>query len=500
MATRNPVRVLPVPVGEATRTFRPAAMSGQRLRPGGATGELPSESTGRRGVNMSAAADPRRARRGGTGIAAGRRPGPFHQRCDRRAPVQHPVSRGRRRQCNAPFPPEPPQGGPGAAPLLAVRLGGGPGIGRQEEVVGPTSSTGYAPGPWSSAGGSGRGASKTRATSARPTFDELGGTPRSPGSRRPGARRRLKTTTSTPGGTRPAPGSKRAWMATKKRSASPRPAAWGPAGVVHRPAQQDVDAGRPRGDGPAERHVVHHPAVDQCLPVDATGGRMAGMAAEARTASTAGPRDEPAFWPSVSEAATTSRGTSASSRCSKSMPSSMIWRSPALECTAGRCWRKVHGPWARPRGKTWSPLRLRQTSSSWAHPAGRGVPAVGGAVHRPDRGAVDAIGPDAPVRPARPACPPGPHPGCPPPAEHERRPPVGPLMAPLARPQRATCRPTRRPTPPPFTEAPPAAGPRRCRARWRPAAPDPRRGRLGPAGAATTRPARCGPAVRPSAR
>ncbi len=35
MATRNPVRVLPVPVGEATSTSRPVAMWGQAAACGG---------------------------------------------------------------------------------------------------------------------------------------------------------------------------------------------------------------------------------------------------------------------------------------------------------------------------------------------------------------------------------------------------------------------------------------------------------------------------------
>ena len=48
MATRNPVRVLPEPVGEATRTSLPAAMWGQAADCGGVgpLGEAPGEPAG----------------------------------------------------------------------------------------------------------------------------------------------------------------------------------------------------------------------------------------------------------------------------------------------------------------------------------------------------------------------------------------------------------------------------------------------------------------------
>ena len=109
-------------------------------------------------------------------------------------------------------------------------------------------------------------------------------------------------------------------------------------------------------------------------PSMTTGGKMDGMAAEASTASTTGPRSSQRSRPSVREVTTTSSGTAASSSSAKSTPSSTMRRSPLLACTDGRCWRKVQGPCARPRGKTCSPLRLRHTLSSFFIPTGVGSP------------------------------------------------------------------------------------------------------------------------------
>ncbi len=52
MATRNPVSVLPVPVGEATSTSPPAMMGGQAgtLRLGGTRREATAEPAGHRGM------------------------------------------------------------------------------------------------------------------------------------------------------------------------------------------------------------------------------------------------------------------------------------------------------------------------------------------------------------------------------------------------------------------------------------------------------------------
>jgi hypothetical protein len=65
-------------------------------------------------------------------------------------------------------------------------------------------------------------------------------------------------------------------------------------------------------------------------PSISTGGKMAGMAEEARMASTAGPWVNHRSPPSVSEVATTSSGSSASSSRSWGNPSVMIFWSPEL--------------------------------------------------------------------------------------------------------------------------------------------------------------------------
>ena len=58
MATRNPVRVLPVPVGEATRTSLPAAMWGQAAACGavGPSGKRPANHSATAGWNSSGGA------------------------------------------------------------------------------------------------------------------------------------------------------------------------------------------------------------------------------------------------------------------------------------------------------------------------------------------------------------------------------------------------------------------------------------------------------------
>ncbi len=72
-------------------------------------------------------------------------------------------------------------------------------------------------------------------------------------------------------------------------------------------------------------------------PSTSTGGKMAGMAAEARMASTAGPRVNQCSPPSANDVATTSIGSTESSRRSCGNPWVMISRRPELEYTASRC-------------------------------------------------------------------------------------------------------------------------------------------------------------------
>jgi len=116
------------------------------------------------------------------------------------------------------------------------------------------------------------------------------------------------------------------------------------------------------------------PPSTRVSPSITTGGKMAGMAAEASSASTTGPWVIHRSAPSVIEVATTSMGTGASSRRSKAIPSSMTWCRPEFGWTEGRCWKKVQGPWTRVRGNTVSPDRARQTSCRWSMPRGVGSP------------------------------------------------------------------------------------------------------------------------------
>ena len=106
-----------------------------------------------------------------------------------------------------------------------------------------------------------------------------------------------------------------------------------------------------------------------------TGGKMDGMADEAKMASTAGPRVIQRSRPSVSEVVTTSTGMRASSRFSKSTPSSMMRRSPTLEWTAARFCKKAHGPSRAERGKMSVPLMARQFSAIRSMPSGVGLEA-----------------------------------------------------------------------------------------------------------------------------
>jgi len=66
-------------------------------------------------------------------------------------------------------------------------------------------------------------------------------------------------------------------------------------------------------------------------PSISTGGKRVGMAEEARTASTAGPKVNHRSRPSASEVATTSTGTTASSSRSNPRPPSTTLRRPSLE-------------------------------------------------------------------------------------------------------------------------------------------------------------------------